>query len=42
VARIAVQGKGKLSGYEKVLDEGGADAVGVWLWRQAELGWPRR
>jgi acetoin utilization deacetylase AcuC-like enzyme len=24
------------------LGEGGADAVGAWVWRQAELGWPRR
>jgi len=42
VARIAAQGKGQMSGYEKVLGEGGADAVGGWVWRQAELGWPRR
>jgi cytochrome c6 len=42
VARIAAQGKGQMSGYEKVLGEGGADAVGAWVWRQAELGWPRR
>ncbi len=42
VARIAAQGKGQMSGYEKVLGDGGADAVGAWVWRQAELGWPRR
>jgi cytochrome c6 len=42
VARIAAKGKGQMSGYEKVLGEGGADAVGAWVWRQAELGWPRR
>lgn len=42
VARIAAQGKGQMSGYDKVLGEGGADAVGAWVWRQAELGWPRR
>lgn len=42
VARIAAEGKGQMSGYEKVLGEGGADAVGAWVWRQAELGWPRR
>ena len=42
IARIAAQGKGQMSGYEKVLGEGGAEAVGEWVWRQAELGWPRR
>jgi cytochrome c6 len=42
VARIAAQGKGRMSGYDKVLGEGGAEAVGDWVWRQAELGWPRR
>lgn len=42
VARIAAQGKGQMSGYQKVLGDGGADAVGAWVWRQAELGWPRR
>ena len=42
VARIAARGKGQMSGYEKVLGEGGADAVGAWVWHQAELGWPRR
>lgn len=42
VARIAADGKGQMSGYGKVLGEGGADAVGAWVWKQAELGWPRR
>jgi cytochrome c6 len=31
-----------MSGYAKVLGEGGPDAVGAWVWKQAELGWPRR
>ena len=42
VARIASGGKGQMSGYGAVLGEGGADAVGDWVWRQAEQGWPRR
>jgi cytochrome c6 len=42
VARIAAAGKGQMSGYGKVLGEGGADAVGAWVWKQAEQGWPRR
>lgn len=42
VACIAANGKGQMSGYAKVLGDGGADAVGSWVWRQAELGWPRR
>ena len=42
IARIASNGKGQMSGYGKVLGEGGAEAVGEWVWRQAELGWPRR
>lgn len=42
VARIAAQGKGQMSGYGKVLGEGGPEAVGAWVWKQADLGWPRR
>ena len=42
VARIAANGKGQMSGYGKVLGEGGPEAVGAWVWKQAELGWPRR
>lgn len=42
VARIAAQGVGQMDGYGKVLGEGGPEAVGAWVWRQAELGWPRR
>ena len=42
VARIASGGKGQMSCYGAVLGEGGADAVGDWVWRQAEQGWPRR
>lgn len=42
VARIAAQGKGQMSGYGKVLGDGGPEAVGAWVWKQAELGWPRR
>jgi len=42
VAQIAAEGKGQMSGYGKVLGDGGADAVGAWVWKQAEMGWPRR
>ena len=42
VARIAALGVGQMDGYAKVLGEGGPEAVGAWVWRQAELGWPRR
>ncbi len=42
VAHVAAVGKGQMSGYGKVLGDGGAEAVGAWVWRQAELGWPRR
>jgi cytochrome c6 len=42
VARIAAAGKGQMSGYAKVLGDGGPDAVGAWVWKQAEQGWPRR
>jgi cytochrome c6 len=42
VARIAAAGKGQMSGYAKVLGDGGPEAVGAWVWKQAEQGWPRR
>jgi len=42
VARIAAAGKGQMSGYGSVLGEGGPEAVGAWVWKQAEQGWPRR
>lgn len=42
VSRIAAVGVGQMDGYGEVLGEGGPEAVGAWVWRQAELGWPRR
>lgn len=41
VARIASAGIGRMSGYGAVLGEGGAEAVGRWVWQQALAGWPR-
>jgi len=40
VARIAAGGIGRMGGYGAVLGEGGADAVGRWVWQQALTGWP--
>lgn len=41
IAAIAAAGRGQMGGYGAVLGEGGADAVGVWVWQQAQAGWPR-
>ena len=41
VAVIAAEGIGRMDGYGEVLGEDGAAAVGEWVWRQAEAGWPR-
>jgi len=41
IARIAAAGIGQMSGYDKVLGEGGAEAVGQWVWSQAQAGWPQ-
>jgi cytochrome c6 len=41
IARIAAEGMGQMSGYDKVLGEGGAEAVGIWVWSQAQAGWPQ-
>jgi cytochrome c6 len=41
VARIAALGIGRMSGYGPVLGEGGAEAVGRWVWQQALTDWPR-
>lgn len=40
ISRIAAAGIGQMSGYEKVLGEGGAEAVGQWVWAQAQADWP--
>ena len=41
VATIAASGIGRMDGYAAVLGEGGAEAVGAWVWQQALAGWPR-
>jgi len=41
IARIASLGIGRMSGYGPVLGEGGAEAVGRWVWQQALTDWPR-
>lgn len=41
IATIAAAGIGQMGGYGEALGEGGADAVGAWVWQQALDGWPR-
>jgi cytochrome c6 len=41
IAAIAAGGIGQMGGYGGVLGEGGPEAVGAWVWQQAEAGWPR-
>lgn len=41
VARVAALGQGQMGGYGDVLGPGGAEAVGAWVWRQAEAAWPK-
>jgi cytochrome c6 len=41
IARIAAGGLGRMAGYGEVLGEGGAEAVGAWVWQQALAGWPK-
>ncbi len=41
IARIAAAGIGQMSGYDKALGDGGAEAVGRWVWSQAQAGWPQ-
>jgi cytochrome c6 len=41
IAAIAEAGLGQMSGYGAVLGPGGAEAVGAWVWEQAQLGWKR-
>jgi cytochrome c6 len=41
VAAIAAGGLGQMSGYAEALGEGGPEAVGLWVWQQAEAGWPK-
>ena len=39
VAQIAAEGIGRMGGYADALGPGGAERVGDWVWRQAEVGW---
>ncbi len=41
IRRIAADGIGQMAGYGAVLGDSGAEQVAAWVWRQAELGWPR-
>ena len=41
IAAIAAGGIGQMSGYAEALGEGGPEAVGLWVWQQAEAGWPK-
>ncbi|MEI8250442.1 MAG: c-type cytochrome [Synechococcus sp. ELA057] len=41
IARIAAEGQGQMSGYAAVLGDQGARQLGVWVWQQAQAGWPR-
>ena len=31
-----------MSGYAQVLGKGGPEAVGNYVWQQAQAGWPRK
>ena len=39
IAQIAAAGIGQMGGYAAVLGEGGAEAVGAWVWQQAQNAW---
>lgn len=41
IAAIAAGGIGQMGGYAEALGEGGPEAVGLWVWQQAEAGWPK-
>ena len=41
VGAIAAQGVGSMGGYGEMLGPGGAEAVGDWVWQQAQAGWPK-
>jgi len=41
IAAIAAAGVGQMTGYGEVLGPGGSEAVGAWVWQQAQAGWPR-
>lgn len=39
IARIAATGQGQMSGYAKVLGDGGDQLVAAWVWEQALRDW---
>ncbi len=39
IARIAADGLGQMGAYGAVLGEGGPEAVGAWVWQQAQNAW---
>lgn len=41
IAAIAAGGLGQMGGYAAALGDGGPEAVGLWVWQQAEAGWPK-
>jgi cytochrome c6 len=42
IAAVAANGVGQMSGYAQVLGKGGPEAVGNYVWQQAQAGWPRK
>jgi cytochrome c6 len=42
IAAVATNGIGQMSGYAQVLGKGGPEAVGNYVWQQAQAGWPRK
>ena len=42
IAAVAANGIGQMSGYAQVLGKGGPEAVGNYVWQQAQAGWPRK
>ena len=39
IAMVAANGLGQMGGYGEALGPGGAEAVGAWVWQQAQNAW---
>ena len=39
IAKVAREGIGSMSGYQKVLGEGNDKKVAIWVWEQAQKAW---
>ncbi|MCP9848464.1 c-type cytochrome [Cyanobium sp. Morenito 9A2] len=39
IAAVAANGLGQMGGYAEVLGPGGPEAVGAWVWQQAQNAW---